>query len=191
VGATATWRRRAASGRVSAAGTIATSVFRKAYQSVRSRSTHFGQVGCEPEQGSTTLRPAFNLGFLSSVLKRSSHQVRRESASGERFLAISASGQSTGLPRKPQETCHSAPRLVRRRARLVWELAEEVRPDTNGLSQRRARCARIFLNTDTMAATVPPSLTTALESKWRQTFDGPRIHHAGARASKYEEVCGS
>ena len=65
-------------------------------------------------------------GFLSSVLKRPSQEVRREMGSGERFSAFSALGQSTGLPRKPQETCHSARRLIRRRARLVWELADEV-----------------------------------------------------------------
>ncbi len=64
--------------------------------------------------------------FLSSVLNRPSQEVRRELASGERFSAVSAPGQSTGLPRKPQETCHSARRSVRRRARLVWELAERV-----------------------------------------------------------------
>jgi hypothetical protein len=55
--------------------------------------------------------------FLSSVLKRPSQEVRRELASGERFSAVSASGQSTGLPRKPQETWDSARRSVRRR---VW-----------------------------------------------------------------------
>ncbi len=71
--------------------------------------------------------------FLSSVLKRPSQEVRRGRASGERFSAVSAPGQSTGLPQEPQETCHSAGRPVRRRARLVYELAEEVRPDTNGL----------------------------------------------------------
>lgn len=70
---------------------------------------------------------------FSSVLKRPSQQVRRELASGERFSGVSGPGQSTGLPRKAQETCHSARRPVRRRALLVWELAEEVRPDTNGL----------------------------------------------------------
>ena len=70
--------------------------------------------------------------FLRSVLKRPSQEVRRERASGEQFLGFSAQGQSTGLPRKPQETCHSARRLVRWRVRLVWELAEEVPPDMNG-----------------------------------------------------------
>ena len=54
-------------------------------------------------------------------------------ASGERFSVFSRPGQSTGLPQKPQETCHSARRWVRRRAWLVCELAEGVRPDTNGL----------------------------------------------------------
>ena len=71
--------------------------------------------------------------FLRSVLNRPSHQVRREMASGERFSELSTTGQSTGLPQKPQETCHSARRSIGRRARLVWELAEEVRPDTIGL----------------------------------------------------------
>ena len=56
-------------------------------------------------------------------------------ASGERFSGFSGSGLSTGLPRKPQQTCHSARRSVWRRARLVWELAEEVRPDANGLCE--------------------------------------------------------
>ena len=63
-------------------------------------------------------------------------------ASGERFSPVSASWQSTGQPRKPQETCHSARRSVRRRARLVWELAEEVRPDTNGLKAGALENAR-------------------------------------------------
>jgi hypothetical protein len=71
--------------------------------------------------------------FWSSVLNRPSQEVRRELASGERIPAISALGQSTGLPCKPQETCHSARRPVGRRARLVWELAEEVRLGTGGL----------------------------------------------------------
>ena len=47
-------------------------------------------------------------------------------ASGERFSAVSALGQSTGLPRKSQETCHSARWSVWRRVWLVWELAERV-----------------------------------------------------------------
>jgi len=54
-------------------------------------------------------------------------------ASGERFSGFSASGQSTGLPQKTQETCHSARRPIRRRAWLACELAEEVRPGTSGL----------------------------------------------------------
>ena len=54
-------------------------------------------------------------------------------ASGEWFSGFFAPGQSTGMPQKPQETCHSARWLVRRRARLVCELAERVVPDTNGL----------------------------------------------------------
>jgi hypothetical protein len=33
------------------------------YQSVRSRSTDFGQVGFEPGQVPTALKPAFYLGF--------------------------------------------------------------------------------------------------------------------------------
>ena len=64
--------------------------------------------------------------FLSSVPKRPSQEVRRERASRERFSAFSAPGQSTGLSRKPQETCHSARRPVGRRVRLVWELADGV-----------------------------------------------------------------
>ena len=64
--------------------------------------------------------------FLSSVLKRPSQEVRRERASGERFSAVSAPGQSAGMPRKPRETCHSARRSVWRRAWLLWELAERV-----------------------------------------------------------------
>jgi len=36
---------------------------RNAYQSVRSRSTDFGQVGFEPEQVPTTRKSAFYLGF--------------------------------------------------------------------------------------------------------------------------------
>lgn len=72
-------------------------------------------------------------GFLSSVLNRPSQEVRRERASGDRFSPVSAPGQSTGLPGKPQEPCHSARRPGRRRTRLVWELAEEVHPDSNRL----------------------------------------------------------
>ncbi len=64
--------------------------------------------------------------FLRSVQKRPSQEVRRDLASGERFSGFPAPGQSTGLPRKPQETCRSARRSVRRRARLVWELADRV-----------------------------------------------------------------
>ena len=82
--------------------------------------------------------------FLRSVLERPSQEVRRELASGERFPAVSASCQSTGPRRNPQETCHSARRLVRRRARLVWELAEGVHPDSNGrrpVAWRRASAA--------------------------------------------------
>ena len=62
--------------------------------------------------------------FLSSVLKCPSQEVRRELASGERFLAVSAYCQSTGLPQKPQETCHSARRQVRRRLGFECKLAE-------------------------------------------------------------------
>jgi len=54
-------------------------------------------------------------------------------ASGERFLSVSAPSQSTGPPQKPQETCHSARRQVRRRVGFECKLAEEVRQDTNGL----------------------------------------------------------
>jgi hypothetical protein len=71
--------------------------------------------------------------FLSSVLNRPSQEVRRELACGERLSGFSAPGQSTGLPQKPQETCHAALCPVRRRVWLVCQLAEEVRPDTNGL----------------------------------------------------------
>jgi hypothetical protein len=70
-------------------------------------------------------------GLLSSVLNRPSQQVRRDLASGERFPAVAARGRSAGPPGKPQETCHSARRSVRRRARRVWELAEGVRLDSN------------------------------------------------------------
>jgi hypothetical protein len=70
-------------------------------------------------------------GFLSSVPNRPSQEVRRELAFGERFPAVSEPGQSTGLPRKPQDTCHSARRPVRRRVQLVWGLAEGVRLDSN------------------------------------------------------------
>ena len=71
--------------------------------------------------------------FLSSVLKCPSQEVRRELASGERFSGFSGSCQSTGLHRKPQETCHTVRWLVRRRVWLAYELAEEALPDTNGL----------------------------------------------------------
>ena len=113
-----------------------------AYRSVRSTKYGFRasgvRTGASADRAETGLLPR----FLSSVLKRPSQEVRRELASGERFSAVSAPGQSTGLPRKPQETCHSARRSVRRRARLVWELAEGVRPDTNGPSQIFARLRR-------------------------------------------------
>lgn len=52
-------------------------------------------------------------------------------ASGERFPAVAAPGRSTGLPRKPQETCHSVPCPANRRARCLRELAEGVRLDSN------------------------------------------------------------
>jgi hypothetical protein len=64
--------------------------------------------------------------FLSSVLNRPSQEVWRELATGERYSAVSAPGQSTGLPQKPQETCHSARLSVRRRVQLVCELAARV-----------------------------------------------------------------
>jgi hypothetical protein len=71
--------------------------------------------------------------LLSSVLKRPSRAARRELVSGERLSAVSASGQSTGRPPKRQETCHSARRQVRRRVRLVMELAERWKPAFNPL----------------------------------------------------------
>lgn len=71
--------------------------------------------------------------FLNSVLNRPSQQVRRELASGERFSAVSASGQSIDPPGEPQKTCHLARRSVYRRAARLWELAEEVRLGTCGL----------------------------------------------------------
>jgi hypothetical protein len=71
------------------------------------------------------------LRFSSSVLNRPSQQGRRELASGERFPAVAAPGRSTGLSRKPRETCHSARRAVWRRAPLDRPLAEGVRPDSN------------------------------------------------------------
>ena len=72
-------------------------------------------------------------GFLSSVLKPPSQEVRRELAFGERFPTVPAPGQSTGLRRKSQETCHSARRPISRRARLVWELAGRDEPEIDGL----------------------------------------------------------
>ena len=87
------------------------------------------RTGPSADRAETGLLPR----FLSSVLKRPSQEVRRELASGERFSGLAASCQSTGLPQKPQETCHSARRTIWRRARLACELAEEVLPDTNGL----------------------------------------------------------
>ena len=71
--------------------------------------------------------------FLGSVLNRPSQQVRRECASEERFSAACGSGQSTGLPRKAREPCHSARRSVRRRAERSRKLAEGVRLGTNRL----------------------------------------------------------
>ena len=98
------------------------------------------RTGASADRAETGILPS----FLRSVLKRPSQEVRRELASGERFPAVSASCQSTGPRRNPQETCHSARRLVRRRARLVWELAEGVHPDSNGrrpVAWRRASAA--------------------------------------------------
>lgn len=46
--------------------------------------------------------------FLSSVLNCPSQEVRRETASGERFSPVSTFRQSTGLPQKPQEICNAA-----------------------------------------------------------------------------------
>jgi hypothetical protein len=79
------------------------------------------RTGASTDRAETSLLP----GFSNFVLKRPSQKVRREWASGKRIPAVSAPGQSTGLSRKPQETCHSARRSVRRRARLAWELAEQ------------------------------------------------------------------
>jgi hypothetical protein len=58
--------------------------------------------------GATAERAEFRLfpRFLSSARNQRSPEVRRELASGERFSAISAPDQATGLPQKPQETCH-------------------------------------------------------------------------------------
>ena len=60
-------------------------------------------------------------------------------ASGERFLSVSAPSQSTGPPQKPQETCHSARQLVRRRVWPVCELAERSSPGMNGLCRGWSR----------------------------------------------------
>ena len=43
------------------------------------------------------------------------------------------SSRSTGPRGRPQDTCHSAQRPLRRRARLAWKLADEVHPDWNRL----------------------------------------------------------
>lgn len=87
------------------------------------------------------------LMFSSSVPNQPSQEVRRAMASGERFPVVSAPGQSTGLPRKPEETCHSARRSVCRRAGRARELAERVRPGSNRLQVwrewgRRSRTER-------------------------------------------------
>ena len=80
------------------------------------------RTGTSADRAETGLLPR----FLSSVPNRQSQEVRRERVSRERFSVFSASGQSTGLSLKPQETCHSVRRPVRRRARLAWELAVRV-----------------------------------------------------------------
>ena len=87
-----------------------------------------------------SLRP----GLLSSVPNRPSQEVRRELASGERFSAVSVSGQSTGLTRKPQETCHSARRSVCRRAGRPRELAERVSAKILSTPIYRRPVSRLF-----------------------------------------------
>ena len=42
------------------------------------------------------------------------------------------------------EACQLAPRLVGRRAGLVWELAEEVRLGTDGLKAKPLETERVF-----------------------------------------------
>jgi len=104
--------------------------------------------------------------FLRSVLKRPSQEVRRELASGERFSAFSALGQSTGLPQKPQKTCHSARRSLMRRVWLVCELAEEVPPDTNGLQVGSSRPTKAELGN---AGFLPARSTCCLSKQIRIT----------------------
>ena len=71
------------------------------YQSVRSRSTDFGQVGFEPGQGPTPLKPAFNLGFCVP------YQNAQVSRSGEKwppesdFRASECRGSQQVCPENP------------------------------------------------------------------------------------------
>lgn len=90
-------------------------------------------MGFEPEQVPTALNPTFFLGFCVPYQIGRVQEVRRESASGERFSGFPAAGQSTSLPRKPQETCQSARRSNWRRTLFAFEMAEEVRLGTGGL----------------------------------------------------------
>ena len=103
------------------------------YQSVRSRSTDFGQRGFEPGQAPTALKPACYLGFEFRTKSAKSGGLERIGPRRAIFRRLRVRASQTCLPRKPQETCHSARRPVWRRARLVWELAEEVRLGTGGL----------------------------------------------------------
>jgi len=120
------------------------------------------RTGATADRAETRLLPR----FLSSVLKRPSQEVRRELTSGERFSGFSASGQPTGLLQKPQETCHSARCLVRRRVRLVCELAEEVPPDTNGLQVGSSRPTKAELGN---AGFLPARSTCCLSKQIRIT----------------------
>jgi len=104
------------------------------------------RTGARTDRAETGLLPR----FLSSVLNRPSQEVWRELASGERIPGVFPPGQSTDLSQTPQETCHSARRPVRLRARLVWELAEEVRPEPN------RRCRIVDWLTRIAGRAVPP-----------------------------------
>ena len=100
-----------------------------AFQAKKRRTNEFALEERHARKSGTNLsklRPRGNrpftwvFAFGPKSAKSGGQEVRRELASGERFVAVSAPGQPIGLPRTPQETCHSARRSVRRRARLVW-----------------------------------------------------------------------
>lgn len=89
------------------------------------------------------LNGPFYLAYVWFLLPEAGPAALATMAMSPAFLAIpwlstrrpaaGRSSRSTGPRGKPQDTCHSAQRLLRRRGRLAWKLAEGVLPDSNSL----------------------------------------------------------